>query len=357
MNPKLIIDLKKLKHNAAYLADLCHKNGITLMAVTKVFCADEEMVETLLKAGVDYLGDSRLENMCEYPAYTGNKKQFYLRLPSPQYARDVVVCCDVSLNSEMATLQALEIANEPEEVKHGILLMVDLGDLREGVYHTDVDKIYELCDFVLGSKYLRFEGIGTNLTCYGSVLPNATNMAKLAEIADNIYKRYGIDKMTVSGGNSSSLVMLAAGELPPQINNLRLGESIVCGFETAYGKPFAGLEQDVVTLQATIIEIAKKPSLPEGETNINAFGESVQYTDHGEHLRAILAVGRQDTDYEGLTPLDEGVVIIGASSDHLIVDVTNAADYAVGDVLNFSLSYGAVLAGFTSRYVDREYLG
>jgi len=160
----------------------------------------------------------------------------------------------------------------------------------------------------------------------------------------------------ISGGNSSSLNMLAAGKIPAKINNLRLGESIVCGLETANGDPFLGLEQDVVTLEATIIEIAKKPSMPEGITNINAFGEKVTYVDHGEHLRAILALGRQDAPSDGLRPLDAGVKIIGASSDHLIVDITSTNTKKTGDTLTFSLSYGAVLAAFTSRYVDRNYI-
>ncbi|MCL2753455.1 MAG: alanine/ornithine racemase family PLP-dependent enzyme, partial [Defluviitaleaceae bacterium] len=190
----------------------------------------------------------------------------------------------------------------------------------------------------------------------GSVIPNEQNMMKLCEIAENIEKKYEIEDIMVSGGNSSSLNMLADGRMPAKINNLRLGESIVCGLETAYGKPFGGLVQDVVILEATVIEIAKKPSMPEGETNINAFGETVKYIDSGEHLRAILAVGRQDTNYEGLTPRDEDVFIIGASSDHLIADITNAKQLQVGDTLTFSLSYGAILAGFTSKYVDREYI-
>ena len=357
MNPKLIINLGKLHHNAKFLADLCHKNGVTLTAVTKVFCADQRMVSELLRAGggVDYLADSRLENIASYPL-DNCCERVLLRLPSPQAAADVVCGSDISLVSEMATLQALAEQTALYKKVHGVILMIDLGDLREGIYHTETSKIIEICDFIIKQPYLRLKGIGTNLTCYGSVIPNKQNMEILCEIAEKIENKYGINDIMVSGGNSSSLNMLAEGRLPKKVNNLRLGESIVCGLETAYGKPFAGLQQDVVTLQATIIEIAKKPSMPEGETNINAFGESVAYEDKGEHLRGILAIGRQDTNHEGLTPLDKGVSIIGASSDHLIVEITNSTPKKVGDTLDFSLSYGAILAGFTSRYVDREYI-
>jgi len=355
MNPKLIIDLKKLRHNAEFLVDLCRKNNITLTTVTKVFCADEKMVAELLLAGVDYLADSRLENIANYPKCSPCER-ILLRLPSPQIATQVVLGSDFSLVSEMLTLQALAEQAAYHQKQHGVILMIDLGDLREGVYHADMERIYEICDFLFAQSHLYFKGIGANLTCYGSVIPNEQNMMKLCEIAENIEKKYEIEDIMVSGGNSSSLNMLADGRMPAKINNLRLGESIVCGLETAYGKPFGGLVQDVVILEATVIEIAKKPSMPEGETNINAFGETVKYIDSGEHLRAILAVGRQDTNYEGLTPRDEDVFIIGASSDHLIADITNAKQLQVGDTLTFSLSYGAILAGFTSKYVDREYI-
>jgi len=354
MNPKLIINLPKLRQNAEFLVELCHKNGVSLSAVTKVFCADERMVGELLLAGVDFLADSRLENIADYP--NGDCQRVLLRLPSPQMAEDVILGCDMSLHSEMATLQAFAKKSAELERRHDVMLMIDLGDLREGIYHSEVDKILEISGFVNEQAFLRLRGIGTNLTCYGSVIPNSQNMTKLSEIAAKIEAHCGLENLMVSGGNSSSLCMLTEGKMPKKINNLRLGESIVCGLETAYGKPFGSLQQNVVVLRASIIEIAKKPSMPEGETNINAFGESVEYEDHGEHLRAILAVGRQDTNHDGLTPLDEGVFVIGASSDHLIVDITDAKPMKVGDVLDFSLSYGAVLAGFTSRYVNREYI-
>jgi len=97
--------------------------------------------------------------------------------------------------------------------------------------------------------------------------------------------------------------------------------------------------------------------LPEGQTGLNAFGEKNTYTDIGRRMRAIVAVGRQDTDHEGLICREEGITIIGASSDHLIVDVTEAGKkYAVGDKLRFSLSYSAILRGFTSPYLERVYI-
>jgi predicted amino acid racemase len=355
MNPTIITDLKKLSHNARFLADLCHKNGISLTAVTKVFCADPAMVSVLSELPIDFLADSRLENITTYPKDIG-QKTILLRLPSPSQAEEVVNNCNISLNSEMLTVQALAQAAEKNCKTHGVVIMIDLGDLREGIYHNETKKILDICGYALSQKSLTLEGIGTNLTCYGSVLPTQKNLNNLCQIASQIEQKYKIKLPMISGGNSSSLNMLASGQIPKAVNNLRLGEAIVCGLETAMGKPFAGLYQNVVILEAAIIEIAKKPSMPEGEININAFGEKMTYTDKGPQIRAILAIGRQDTYYEGLKPLTPGAEIIGASSDHLIVDITNVkTPLTIGGTLTFSLSYGAVLAGFSSKYVNRTY--
>jgi len=356
MNPRLTIDLKKLEHNGRVLAEMCHAAGMSVAAVTKVFCADPAMVTALAALPIDYLADSRIENIASYPA-DAPQRTMLLRLPSPSEAMKVVTACDVSLNSEIATLAALAAAAETMGVTHGVVLMIDLGDLREGIYYDNHAQIHETVEFILSKPSLVLEGIGTNLTCYGSVLPTEENLGRLAHIADAIRQKYGVALPIVSGGNSSTLDLLSKGQIPKGINNLRLGESIVCGKETAYGEVFSGLEVDVVVLDAEIIEIAEKPTMPEGKININAFGEVVQYEDKGMRKKALLAVGRQDVSLDGLTPLGGGIEIIGGSSDHLIVDITDAENaLAAGDRLEFSLSYGAVLAAFTSRYVERTYV-
>ena len=355
MNPRLIIDLNKLTHNARHLTELCTKHGISMAAVTKVFCAAPPMVEALSALPIAYMADSRLENIAAYPAGI-SQKTMLLRLPAPSQAQDVVANCDISLNSEMVTLGKLAKAAASQGKTHGIILMIDLGDLREGIFHNKTSQIEAATEFVLSQKSLRLEGFGTNLTCYGAVLPTALNLTTLSDLCYTMSNKYQTQVPILSGGNSSSLYLLAEGKIPKGINNLRLGEAIVCGKETAYGRPFPGLETDVVTLQAEIIEIAEKPSHPQGEININAFGEKVTFTDRGIRRRAILAIGRQDTDCEGLVPLTPGVEIVGASSDHLIVDISDAAPLAVGDCLAFSLSYGAILAGFTSKYVNKTYV-
>ena len=351
MNPKFIIDLKKLEHNARFLKELCEKKGIKITAVTKVFCADNAMMQALLRAGITSFGDSRVENLEEYPKEIGEK--IMLRLPSPNNAMSIVQNSDISLNSEIKTITALGEAAKTLKKRHSIILMIDLGDLREGVFFQNLDEIFDTVKAILEQEYLDFKGIGTNLTCYGSVIPDADNLSKLCEIAVSIEKHFGIKLEVVSGGNSSSLYMLDT--IPKGINHLRLGEAIVRGIETAFGKPFPGLETDIVVLSAQIIEIKEKPSMPIGKRTINAFGQECEYIDRGLQKRAILAVGLQDTVLDGLTPINPKIEIIGASSDHLLIDISQADGLNIGDEVQFSLSYGAILSGFTSKYINKTY--
>ena len=373
MYPRLVINLAKIKHNTEYLVNLLGSNGISVAAVTKVFCADQKIVETILDCGVKYLADSRLENIESYPKH--KVETMLLRLPSPKEAKRVVEGCDISLVSEIKTINALAKAADEQNKLHGVILMVDLGDLREGVYYRNEELLLQTAKTIHSKKSLKFCGIGTNLTCYGSVLPTLKNMQLLLETVKKIEVNLHVKLPVISGGNSSSLHLFygsqnqqnstmngnisstVKNEMSYGVTNLRLGESIVRGHETAYGKPFEGLETDAVILEAEIIEIMEKPSYPEGEIGINAFGEKIHYDDIGIRKRAILAVGRQDIDHEGLHCLEPNINIIGASSDHLLVDVASSnKEFNVGDILVFSLSYGSILSGFTSKYVKRNYV-
>ena len=151
------------------------------------------------------------------------------------------------------------------------------------------------------------------------------------------------------------LTMLEENRIPAGITQLRLGESFVLGNNTESGKPVEWLNTDCFTLEAELVEVQRKPSKPIGTSGLNAFGERVTFEDRGEMIRGILAIGRQDVNPDGLTPLDPDVEIIGASSDHLIVNLTSCKKYKVGDTLRFIPDYGALLKLTTSKYVHREY--
>jgi len=355
MYPRLVIDLEKLRHNANTLCETARGRGVTDLAfVTKVFCADEEMVRVLEDSPCRYLADSRIENLAKYPLK--NKERILLRLPMPSQAEEVVKNAEISLNSEITTIRALSAAAKKLGKTHKVVLMIDLGDLREGIFYKNLSLILQTVKEIEKDEYLELYGTAFNLTCYGSVLPSHDNLASFIAVTGWIEAAIGRSLPFVSGGNSSSIPMLLSNSFPSRINNLRLGESLVLGRETAYGHDIEGMHHDVVVLEAEIIETQTKPSYPEGEIGVNAFGEKGSYTDIGIRRRAIAAIGRQDMECGGLQPLDPGVTVVGASSDHLILDVTDCENQLrVGDCVRFTMDYAGLLRGFTSQYIARTY--
>ncbi|MEG0924282.1 MAG: ornithine racemase Orr [Anaerovoracaceae bacterium] len=360
MYPKLIIDLKKLEGNLNACAKITKDEGhCSLMIVTKGLCADKKMSEMVAKnPSVDFMADSRVANIASYQevARKNGKKTVLLRIPMHSEVSEVVKNVDLSFNSELSTIRLLNEAAAKAGLVHNILLMIDLGDLREGIFFENEDQIFGAVEEILTMKNINLYGIGVNLTCYGAIIPKNDNLSKLVAIGKKIEDKFNIKLEMVSGGNSSSIYLIEKGEMPAGINNLRLGESFLLGNDTAYETKLPGTVSDGLILQAQIIELKEKPSLPIGEVGVDAFGEKPYYEDRGIMKRAIIGVGKQDTDLGSMTPVDKQIDIMGGSSDHIILDVTKCdREYKVGDIVEFELGYGGMLKTATSPYVTKEY--
>ncbi len=348
--PLIEVNLTKLEHNVRTLNGMCKAHKINTMVVTKCFCALEPMVEAVVAGGIDFLADSRIENIERMKRF--NLPKVLLRLPMASEIDRVVASVDISQNSELSTIRLLNEEAAKQGKVHDIILMVDLGDLREGVWPTDVTATVEE---ILKLKNVRLVGVGVNLTCYGGVIPDEKNLSQLCQIAEDIESRFGIKLDIVSGGNSSSLYLLEQNKMPLRVNNLRPGEAVLLGRETAYGNDIPNTHHDVFTFKAQIIELKEKQSVPIGEIGMDAFGNTPTYVDRGIRKRAILGIGRQDVNPASLTPKDDKMIILGASSDHLIIDVTDAAkEYQVGDIIEFGVDYGSLLQLMTTEYVGKR---
>lgn len=349
MYPLLRTDISKLQHNAKFLQEKCREEQIEIMAVTKVYCGNLKIATAMVECGINMLADSRVANLKRMEHLKA--KKVLLRLPMLAEAEEVVKYADLSLNSELKTLKALNEAALRQAKQHEVILMVDLGDLREGILP---DQLLPLVEETLSLKGLNLVGLGVNLTCYGGVMPDERNLGELASLAKAIEEKFNHKLTWISGGNSSSLYLLGSGRMPKEVNVLRLGESVVLGRETAFGDVIEGTHTDVFTLEAQIIELKEKNSMPSGTIGMDAFGNKPVFEDKGRMLRAILGIGKQDVNPSSLIPRDKSIEIIGASSDHLIMDFTNAEkSYQVGDAIAFDVEYGALLNLWTSEYVHK----
>lgn len=351
--PFVEIDLAKIAANARVLTGLCSKQGVQVIGITKACCADTAVAGAMLAGGVTALGDARIQNLCKLREAGIKAPLMLLRIPMPSEAGTVVRNADCSLVSETATLRQLSQAAVKAGLIHQVILMVDMGDLREGVVP---EKVFPLVEQSLLLPGIKVQGLGTNLACYGGLIPTPEILEALVQLTQRVRARFSLEFPVISGGNSASIALLLNDALPSGINQLRLGEGILLGRETVNRHPIPGTCQDAFILHAEVIEVQDKPSVPSGKISQDAFGHIPVFVDKGTRKRAIVAVGRQDVAIDGLQPVLPGVEILGGSSDHLILDVTDASGaICVGQELCFGMGYAAVVHAMTSPYVSRVY--
>jgi ornithine racemase len=351
--PEVIVDLAKVERNARTVVDTCRAAGIGVFGVTKGTCGMPQVARAMMRGGVVGIGESRFENIRRLRASGLDCPIMLLRSPPLSRIEEVVSTVDISLNSEIAVVEELSRVSERMARVHDIILMVDLGDLREGIWPSELLPTVER---VVRLPGVRIAGLGTNLTCFGAVLPSEDNIGELVAHARNIEETFGLKLAYVSGGNSSSLPLLLAGNMPAGINNLRIGEAILQGGRDTFleAAPWQALELDAFLLSGELLEVKLKPSMPIGRTGRDAFGKQPAFVDRGVRVRGIVNIGREDVVIEGLEPTQAGVAVLGASSDHLIVDLSDAEPPPrVGDRLSFRMNYAALLAAMTSEYVEK----
>lgn len=351
--PEIVIDLAKITKNVEVIKRIAGPYQVDVVGVTKVFSGEPKIAAAMLAGGIRMLADSRLENLARLKRAFPDTPLMLLRQPGLSQVDETVALAEVSLNSNLEVLQALSRAALKRQESHRVILMVDMGDLREGIWPEELP---QLVAQVLPLKGLRLEGLGVNLACYGGVIPTSENLGNLVELAEEMEREFGISLPVISGGNSATLALLQKGDVPPRVSQLRIGEGIVLGCETVNRHLLPGAFSDAFILRAEILESYDKPTIPIGSIGQDAFGEIPKFLDEGWRQRGIIALGRQDVPTEGLILRDARLKIFGASSDHLIVDLTEAPDLTVGSALEFNLSYGGLLGAMTSPFVHKRYI-
>ena len=348
------VDLAKIEANTRAIVSAMP--GVDIVGVTKVTCGDPRVARAMLAGGAIALGESRLENAMRLREDGITAPIWLVRAPVPALAEEAVRVSDVSVVSELAIAQALDAAAGRLGRRYGLLVMVDIGDLREGMMP---DELPSFLDAVSRMTHVDVVGLGASLTCYGAIVPDERNLEVLASLAAVAREQVG-SPLCISAGSSTSISIVMRGEAPASVDNLRIGEAIMLGVDPATREPIPGLllHRDAVTVSAPVIECKVKPSLPFGTAAQDAFGTVPSFTDRGLRRRALLALGRQDVPPEGLVPVDPRMEVLGASSDHLVLDV-DALPQApqIGDSISFVPGYSAMLALFTSPYVAKEYTG
>lgn len=350
-SPRLEIDLEKIAHNIHILTQHYASRGISVIGVCKAVCGHPEIASVLLNSGIQLLGDSRIKNIKRMKKAGITAPFVLIRTPLQSELKEVIEHCMISHNTEYSVIEALSKLSLQRNSVHQIILMVELGDLREGILITDLESVIHKIKKLKGIKIV---GLGTNLACFCGVEPNDKNMSQLSKLATAAEYQLGYKLTYLSGGNSANYTWSVTTRKAHRINYLRLGESIYLGCDPLNRKPIPGLYTDAFSLVTEVIESGSKPSVPTGTQHQNAFATQSEFKNNGQIFRAILGVGLQDVAVSGLNPRSN-IEILGASSDHLIVDTKNKK-LKIGEELKFDLNYAALLAVMTSPYVTKKTL-
>ncbi|MBN1327122.1 MAG: alanine/ornithine racemase family PLP-dependent enzyme [Candidatus Cloacimonetes bacterium] len=351
----LIMDTHKLKHNFIFLNELFTSNNIKWAIVSKVLCGHELYLSELLKLGLNQICDSRLSNLRNIKHINDQIETIYIKPPSRRLASSIVKYTDISVNTEVSTIKTLSKAARKQNKIHKIIIMLEMGELREGVLREDFIKFYEK---VFKLENIEVVGIGTNFSCLYGVLPTADKLIQLSLYEQLIEAKFNRNIPFVSGGSSVVIPLILNNTLPKGINHFRVGETLFFGTDLFNDDLIEGMKYDIFKLYAEIIELSEKPTVPSGNMGTNVEGKRYEFDQKiiGEKsYRAIIDLGLLDVDEKHIWCSDKNVNFAGASSDMIVIDLKNNPDnYKVGDLLEFYMDYMGLLRLMNSRYVEKR---
>jgi len=350
----ITLNSDKLRANYQFLDKIFKKRGIEWSVVTKMMCGNKEFLTELLKLDINQICDSRISNIKAVKAIRPDIEAIYIKPPAKRAIPGVVKYADISMNTEISTIKMLSAEAVKQNKKHKIVIMLEMGELREGVLHENFISFYEQ---VFSLENIEVIGIGTNLNCMYGVLPSHDKLIQLSIYKQLIEAKFNKNIKYLSGGSSVTIPLIFQDLLPKGINHFRVGETLYLGTDVYNDSVIEGMEVDLFQLYSQIIELKQKPGIPIGEMGTNLEGDSFELdSDMSSEIscRAILDVGLLDVDRNHITPKDPDVKVVGVSSDVTVVDLgKNQKKYKTGDFLEFKVDYTGILKILNSKYIDK----
>lgn len=349
MYPRVVVNVDHMSRNAKRVMELAPAD-MNFTVVAKVLHGQLDILKPFLEqTGITEIADAYIRNLRTYKDLPVTK--WLIRLPMMSELADVVSYVDICFNSEITVIRALNEEAKKKGKRQKIVLMYELGDIREG---CSKEELFEVISECITMSNIEVYGIASNLSCFGGVLHTVENMTEIRDLAREIEQTLDIKLQVVSVPNSSAIDMLEEGTIPEGINYLRMGEAIWCGYNPSYDTPIPGFYQDTFTLEAQIVEIKEKSSVPRGIVCMDSSGHTPEFMDLGIRKRALVAIGKQDIDVTALLPHDTKMQVLGGCSDYTLLDITDCEkDYRVGDVVSFTMRYFSVLRSMSSDFVEK----
>ena len=319
-----------------------------------MLCGNLQYLKILCETGIEEICDARISNLRLVKEINPAIRTVYIKPPAKRSIKNIIKYVDVSFNTQIETIRWLSEEAQRQAKKHHVVIMVEMGDLREGVLADDLVDFYEK---VFELPNIEVVSFGTNLNCLHGVMPSQDKLIQLSLYKQLVETKFHRKTPYVTGGTSVVIPLIFNKQLPKGINHFRVGETLYFGNNLFSLKPIKGMKSDVFKLYAEVIEIFEKPMVPSGDLEANPSGEvfEINEEDYGKtSYRAIIDLGLLDISPDFLIPEAKDFEIIGASSDMIVLDLGDKPKYKVGDLVPFRLKYMGALALMNSNYIEKK---
>ncbi len=345
----------KLLINYNFLDKIFKSRNIEWGVVSKILCGNSIYLKEIINLGVRELHDSRISNLKKIKTLDPTIQTVYIKPPAKRSIEKIVRYADVSFNTEIYTIKLLSEEAQKQNKIHKIIIMIEMGDLREGVMGEELIEFYGR---ILNLPNIKIRGIGTNLNCLSGIMPTQDKLIQLSLYKQLIEAKFNIEIPWVSGGTSVAVPLILKNARPMAVNHFRIGEALFFGKDLFTGKTIKGMHNDVFKLFAEIIEITEKPDAPTGELGVSGIGSTYLKDDAADlgvtSLRAILDIGLLDMQPQYIKAEDVDITIDDASSDMLVIDISKSKNnYKIGDLVSFKIHYMGALYLLNSNYIDK----
>ena len=346
---------KHLRHNYDFLKNVFDENNLKWGIVSKLLCGNQDYIKEVINLGIKEICDSRVSNLEVIKKIDPSIQTVYIKPPAKGSIKSIIKYADVSMNTEYYTMKLLSEEAKRQDKVHKVIIMIETGDLREGVMGEHLIDFYAK---VFNLPNIEIIGIGTNLNCLHGVMPSQDKLIQLSLYKQIIELKFNRNIPYVSGGTSVTIPLVLNKQVPMGVNHFRIGETLFFGVNLFTDETIPGMKSDVFELYTQIIEITEKPMVPHGEFATNPQGEMLEVDEslYGKtSYRAIIDIGLLDIDPKYLILDEYDFEIVGASSDMLVIDMgENIKGYKVGDLITFKLKYMGALAILNSNYIEKR---
>jgi len=356
---RLRIYRERIIRNIEKMNVLMRKHGKEWTLVTKVLGGNKEVLRAILNSDVIYnthsIADSRVSNLRMIKSIDGNIVTMYLKPPAKSYVKGVVQYADISVNTDYTTLYAINEEAIRQSKIHRVIIMIEMGELREGVVRENFLDFYEK---VFSLPNVEVIGLGTNLGCMYGIEPTFDKLIQLGLYKQLIETRFDRKIELVSGGSSITLPLLSRGKMPKQVNHLRIGEAIFLGTTPLTNKKFADLSTNTFEFVGNIVEFEKKEMRPDGVIGNGNVGHA-ELSEENEttvkEYKAIVDFGLVDVNNAYLVSKDRDINFLGTTSDLTVYSLGNTKrHYGTGKTILFKPNYMAVAQLMNSKYISKD---